>query len=118
MCGWLATPPGGEALSLTEEQLRIDLGRSLGSDFTLQYQEIVRLTIEAVSPGHCATSMHIEQADDDANMVARALQRAIEEEIRVDPSPRVDGRPRLGAVEGRKRAIDAGDPAESRQGRG
>ncbi len=114
--GWLAQPARDEALSLTEQQFGIDLGCRLGSDLALQRQDVVHLTIEPASPDHLAASANIEQADDDANAVAGALQRAVEQKIQIEALPWVAAGLRQTAIARRQRAIDAGDPAESRQG--
>ena len=81
------SPRDNQAIALTEQQFGIDLGCRLGGDLALQHQNVVQLTIEAANPGHLAPSMNIEQADDDANAVAGALECAVEHKIQIEALP-------------------------------
>ena len=68
--GWFAQPTCDQALSLTKEQLGIDLRCDLCGDLSLEYQDIVQFTIETANPGHFAAGTNIKQSGNRTNAAA------------------------------------------------
>ncbi len=60
------------------------MSRRLGCDLALHCQDIVQLAIETAGPCHFAVGADIEQTNNDANAVARALKSAVEQKVHAE----------------------------------
>ena len=78
---------GGAAFRLDQQHDRIDLSRGFARDFLLDRQQIVRGPVEPSRPDHLIIGPQIEQPQRDAQLVAAALDRAVQKEIDAAPAP-------------------------------
>ena len=73
--------PRGAAPRLDEQNFRVDLGHHFGRDLILHRQQIMRLAIEPPRPHHLIAGPQVEQPHRDAQPLAIALDRPVQQKI-------------------------------------